>query len=52
MFAWIPDEVKHYANEAVLVNCVDCINWFQNWYQEDYEQIMANAQHGIAKSGA
>jgi hypothetical protein len=52
LFAWIPNELRHYANEAVLVNCVDCINWFQSWYPEDYEQLMANAQHGIAESEA
>lgn len=43
LFAWIPNEFVHYANEAVLVNCVNCINWFQTWYPQDYEQIMANA---------
>ena len=52
LFAWIPKELRHHANEAVLVNCVDCINWFQNWYPQDYEQIVANAKHGISKSGA
>ena len=52
LFAWIPNELRHYANEAVLVNCVDCINWFQELYPEDYKQTMANAQHGITKSGA
>ena len=52
LYAWIPKEVKHYAEEAVLVNCVDCINWFQSWYPQDYKQIMANAQQGIAKGGA
>ena len=51
LFAWIPKELRHYANEAVLVNCVDCINWFQNWYPKDYEQITPNAQHDIAKGG-
>jgi hypothetical protein len=44
LFAWIPNEFKHYANEAVLVNCVDCINWFQEWYPKEYKEIMANAQ--------
>ncbi|WP_316834528.1 hypothetical protein [Pedobacter nutrimenti] len=31
VFAWIPDEFVHYANEAVLVNCVDCIQWFEDY---------------------
>jgi len=44
LFAWIPNKFKHYATEAVLVNCVDCINWFYKWYPQDYKETMANAQ--------
>jgi hypothetical protein len=44
LFAWIPNDFKHYANEAVLVNCVECINWFHEWYPQDYKETMANAQ--------
>ncbi len=44
LFAWIPNELKNYANEAVLVNCVDCINWFHEWYASEYKETMANAQ--------
>jgi len=44
LFAWIPGEFEHYANEAVLVNCVDCVNWFEQCYSEDYKNIRANTQ--------
>jgi hypothetical protein len=39
LFAWIPHEFVSLANDAVLVNCVDCINWFKNWYPKEYEQM-------------
>ncbi len=39
LFAWIPADFKHYANEAVLVNCVNCINWFEKWYPKDFDNI-------------
>lgn len=28
LYCWIPNSVKHYADEAVAVNCIDCIRWF------------------------
>jgi hypothetical protein len=43
LFAWIPEKLKHYANEAILVNCVDCLGWFNEWYPQEYE-AMAQAQ--------
>ena len=52
LFTWIPKELRHYADSAVLVNCVECINWFQNFYPKEYEDIIANTRHCIAKSGA
>ena len=39
LFAWIPHEFVSLANDAVLVNCVDCINWFKNWYPKEHEQM-------------
>ena len=42
MFAWIPTEYEYYADQAVLVNCLDIINWFDNWLPEDYDFIMQN----------
>jgi hypothetical protein len=42
LFSWIPKEYKHYANEAVLVNCVDCINWLENWYPDEYKNMLGN----------
>jgi len=29
LFAWIPREFTYQANEAINVNCVDCIQWFK-----------------------
>ena len=28
LYCWIPDSVKRHAEDAVAVNCVDCIRWF------------------------
>ena len=39
LFAWIPHEFVTFANDAVLVNCVDCINWFKNWYPIEHRQV-------------
>ncbi len=39
LFAWIPHDFVELANDAVLVNCVDCINWFKNWYPKEHEQM-------------
>lgn len=40
LFAWIPNQHVHYANEAVEVNCVDCINWFDVWHPKQFENII------------
>jgi hypothetical protein len=29
LFAWIPKQFVHNANEAIKVNCVDCLYWFE-----------------------
>ena len=42
LFAWIPDELVHYANEAILVNCMDCINWFDESYPKEYELLLTD----------
>lgn len=44
LFAWIPGKVKHYANEAVLVNCIDCIKWFREHLPKEYQLMMENKQ--------
>ena len=36
LFAWIPTAFLKYAQEAIAVNCVDCIGWFDEWYEADY----------------
>jgi hypothetical protein len=38
-FSWIPITFNHDVNEGVLVNCVDCFNWFENWYPKEFEKI-------------
>jgi hypothetical protein len=38
LFAWIPKELVKYADEAVQVNCVDCINWADIWYPQEVEE--------------
>jgi len=38
LFAWIPKELVKYADEAVQVNCVDCINWADIWYPQEFEE--------------
>ncbi|AEV98985.1 hypothetical protein A4D02_10535 [Niastella koreensis] len=44
LFAWIPEGYIHYANNAVEVNCMDCIGWFKDWYPEEYKQYYLLAQ--------
>jgi hypothetical protein len=39
LFAWIPQAYMHNAQEAIDVNCVDCIGWFKEWYPEEYKQF-------------
>jgi hypothetical protein len=36
LFAWIPNELVKYADGAVQVNCVDCINWADIWYPQEF----------------
>lgn len=38
LFAWIPAEYRDYANEAIAVNCLDCIGWFSEWYPDEYKR--------------
>jgi hypothetical protein len=35
LFSWIPREFVAFANKAVLVNCVECIDWFEHAFPED-----------------
>ncbi len=30
LFAWIPNALVEAANDAIEVNCVECISWFEN----------------------
>jgi hypothetical protein len=35
LFAWIPEKLYELANEAILVNCMDCIGWYKDWFPEE-----------------
>jgi len=37
LFAWIPDAYCELANDAIAVNCVDCINRFKKLYEPEYK---------------
>jgi hypothetical protein len=39
LFGWIPEAYESYANDAIAVNCLDCIGWFHKWYPQDYEAL-------------
>lgn len=62
LFTWIPNEFVQYANEAVEVNCVDCINWVDEWFPEGLEAYFSEDEDllvprrtpnkSIANSGA
>ena len=39
LFAWIPHEFVKFTNDAILVNCVDCINWFKNWFPNEHREM-------------
>lgn len=47
LFAWIPDEFVHYANEAIQVNCLDCIYWFGEEYSKENSQITTHTKHPL-----
>jgi hypothetical protein len=47
LFAWIPNGFMHRANEAIEVNCVDCINWFEVWYPKEFENISTKAKNSL-----
>lgn len=37
LFACTPHEFVVFTNDAFLVNCVDCINWFKNWFPREHQ---------------
>jgi hypothetical protein len=46
-FAWIPSNFTPLAQNASDVNCVDCINWFSEWYPEDYQRVAKFLEQNI-----
>lgn len=39
LFAWIPDKFLQVANEAIAVNMIDCIGWFDTMLPEEYDWL-------------
>jgi len=39
LFAWIPHEFVSLANDAIRANPVECLNWFKNWYPNEYQEL-------------
>jgi hypothetical protein len=37
IFAWIPEKYIPYVDDAIAVNCVDCIDWFGKMYPTEYK---------------
>lgn len=42
IFAWVPQKYKSRVNQSILVNCVDCIGWFSEWYPQESNRVIAN----------
>jgi len=42
LYAWIPREFVYQANEAIKVNCVDCIQWFEKIQPDNEESNQAS----------
>jgi hypothetical protein len=38
IFAWIPDKYCELADDAIAVNCTDCINTFKTLYEPEYKK--------------
>lgn len=34
-FAWIPQQFVELANNAIAVNCVDCMSWYEDWLSRE-----------------
>lgn len=39
LFAWIPKKFRHHSNEAILVNMLGVINWFEVEYPNEYKRL-------------
>ncbi len=42
IFAWVPQQYKSKVNQAILVNCMDCLGWFSQWYPAQSRRVLAN----------
>jgi hypothetical protein len=52
LYAWIPREFVYQADEAIKVNCVDCIQWFEitKSSSEEYDNVNTLYQNNPKKS--
>jgi hypothetical protein len=41
IFAWVPQQYKPRVNQAILVNCTDCLGWFSQWYPGESQRILS-----------
>jgi hypothetical protein len=39
LFAWIPSPFVHLADQAIAVNCMDCICWFDDHYTKEFQLL-------------
>jgi hypothetical protein len=44
LYAWIPREFVYQAEEAIKVNCVDCIQWFYEIQLDNEKNYQANLE--------
>jgi len=42
LFAWIPQQFLEDAENAIQVNCVNCIHWLKEWEPEEYPNPIRN----------
>lgn len=47
LFAWIPGAYGEHAQNAIDVNCVDGMNWFENWYELEHVTYYVNNLENI-----
>ncbi len=45
LYAWIPIEFVYQADEAINVNCVDCIHWYHKIQPENEENNQASSEN-------
>ena len=44
IYAWIPEQFVHLAEEAIAVNCVDCMTSYEDYSDTDGQQLFEKTQ--------